>query len=179
MTEQEHTPSAAALMPLMGFTLADLQANRDGTIGENQADHLRRTRAQAIFISGLAFVVIVLMATTCLFIGARNNAPILTLAGIGLTIINAVQVGFFGRQIMRLNADLREGAIVVTAGQLERVVRTSGRAHNFVLRVNNTDFSVKKELFKLFRHEQDYAIYCAARSRVLLAAEPLNAQTTE
>ena len=113
-----------------------------------------------------------LIATIFLFFGSENSLFIMTLLGIFVTICNALFVGIFARQYMRLRADLSADEIEVIEGELERVVIPNGRMNNFLIRIKGEEFYVKKDLFKLFRHEVTYRFYRASHSRVLLSAEP-------
>jgi hypothetical protein len=79
----------------------------------------------------------------------------------------------FGRTWMRLSADMRGGQVEIIAGPMERVIRPTSRVNNYVLRVEGVDFVVRKDLFKLFRHQQPYRLYRSPHARVLLAAEPI------
>jgi len=172
MQEQE-IPPVEALMQALQFSPQDLDANRAGKLGAQQRKRLqtRQNRAALIGLSG--FIVFALLATTFLFIGQQNAAFIFTLMGMAITIVNALFVGIFARQWMRLRVDLRDGAVEIISGTMERVVRAHGRVHNFVLRMDHAQFSVKKELFNLFRHKVSYRLYRTPHSKVLLAAEPL------
>ncbi len=159
-------------MQPLDFTRADLEANQNGQLGANQRDRLRGLQRRALLVGSAGFVAFALSATTFIYFGQVNDALILSLIGMFLTLLNALFVGIFGRQWMRLQSDLRTNSVEVLSGTLERVVKASGRANNFMLRVDDAEFYVKKETFNLFRHEQPYHFYRAPHSQVLLAAEP-------
>jgi hypothetical protein len=165
-------PSAGQLMAPLEFTRADLEANRGGHLGDNQRERLQRLQRRALLVGSAGFVAFALSATTFIYFGQINNSLILSLIGMFLTLLNALFVGIFGRQWMRLQSDLRANSVEVISGTLERVVKASGRANNFMLRVDDSEFYVTKETFNLFRHGQPYHFYRAAHSQVLLAAEP-------
>jgi hypothetical protein len=165
-------PPASQLMPLMGFDEEDLAQNRAGKLGENQREHLQSLQNRALLIGIAGFFAFAFLATTLLFFGQENDTLILGLLGIFMTILNAIFLGMFGRQWMRLRADLSDNAVDKIQGRMERVVRPDGRMNNFLLRVEGQEFYTRKDLFKLFRHEVDYTLYRAPHSRVLLAAEP-------
>lgn len=165
-------PMADSLMQPLQFTGDDLLANRQGQLGDNQRQRLQSLQVRALIIGASGFFAFALVATIFLFFGSENSLLIMTLIGIFITICNAIFVGMFARQYMRLRADLTGGEIDNIAGQLERVVIPNGRMNNFLLRIEGEEFYVKKDLFKLFRHEVHYTIYRAKHSRVLLSAEP-------
>lgn len=168
---QQEIPSVKTLMPVLQFTKADLIANREGQLGESQRSRLQNLQTRAILIGLAGFFGFALLATIFLFFGSENGYLIMTLIGIFLTFCNAIFVGMFARQYMRLRADLDSGEIEIVSGEMERVVKADGRMNNFILRVNEEEFYVKKELFRLFRHEVPYNIYRSRHSAVLLAAE--------
>lgn len=164
-------PAVDALMQPLQFTQDDLKANRNGQLGDNQRARLQSLQTRAILVGIAGFFGFALLATIFLFFGSENGFLIMTFIGIFLTLCNAIFVGMFARQYMRLRADLDNGEIDIISGEMERVVKADGRMNNFILRVNEEDFHVKKDLFRLFRHEVPYKIYRARHSAVLLAAE--------
>jgi hypothetical protein len=159
-------------MQPMQFDTDDLQANREGQLGANQIQRLQALQRRALLIGLGGFFGIGLLATTFIYFAQVNDALILMLVGIFMTMINALFVGLYGRQWILLNTDIRNNVIETISGPMERVVRADSRMNNFLLRVDGHDFVVKKDLFKLFRHEVPYRLYRTPLSRVLLAAEP-------
>lgn len=169
---QTDIPMADSLMQPLQFTEADLIANRQGHLGDNQRERLHSLQIRALIVGTIGFFAFALIATVFLFFGSENSLLIMTLIGIFITICNAIFVGMFARQYMRLRADLSSGEIDILEGQLERVVIPNGRMNNFLLRIEGEEFYVKKDLFKLFRHDVHYAFYRTVHSHVLLSAEP-------
>jgi hypothetical protein len=165
-------PAVEELMPHMHFDENDLQHNRAGKLGENQRERLQGLQMRALLIGAGGFFAFALLATSFLFFAQENNSLILNLLGIFTTFINAIFIGIFGRQWMRLRADLSDDAVDLIQGQMERVLRPDSRMNNFLLRIEGEEFYIKKDLFRLFRHEVEYILYRAPHSRVLLAAEP-------
>lgn len=165
-------PSTKQLMQPLEFNQADLIANRDGLLGDNQRARLQSLQTNALLVGIGGFFGFALLATIFLFFGSENGFLIMSLIGMFITLVNAIFVGMFARQYMRLRADLSDGDVEVIAGEMERVVKADGRMNNFILRIGDEEFHVKKDLFRLFRHEVTYTIYRAKHSRVLLAAEP-------
>jgi len=165
-------PPASDLMQPLQFTQDDLTANRDGQLGDNQRARLQALQTRAILIGIGGFFGFALAATIFLFFGSENGLFVMTLIGIFVTFCNAIFVGMFARQYMRLSADLNGGEVEIISGEMERVVKPDGRMNNFLLRINDEEFYVKKDLFRLFRHEVNYNLYRSPHSRVLLAAEP-------
>lgn len=166
-------PPAEALMQPLQFSAADLQANRQGRLGAAQRERLRRLRRRTVLIGGLGFGGFVLLATTLLFAGLQQQSLIFSVMGGATLLVNAVFVGMFARQWLRLSADLRAAQVEPLTGELERVVRAGRQISNLVVRVDGVEFALPKETFNLFRHAVPYTVYRAPRSGVLLAAEPL------
>ena len=165
-------PPATELMQPMGFTPDDLEANHNGQLGTQQRQRLQAMQKRTLLIGGLGFIVIGVIAATFLYFAQVNDSLVLQWIGIFLTLINALFIGMYGRQWMLLNADIRNADVEVITGLMERVVQADSRMSNFLLRVNGNDFHVKKELFKLFRHEVPYRLYRTPHAKILLAAEP-------
>ena len=168
----QEIPAVDELMQPLQFDQSDLSANREGHLGDNQRARLQSLQMNALLVGLGGFFGFALLATIFLFFGSENGYIVMTLIGIFITLVNALFVGMFARQYMRLRADLQDGEIDIIAGQMERVVKADGRMNNFLLRIEEEEFYVKKDLFRLFRHEVDYRIYRTKHSRVLLAAEP-------
>ncbi|MGJ3240650.1 MAG: hypothetical protein ACFE0Q_18220 [Anaerolineae bacterium] len=166
-------PPADALMPHMNFDQGDLIANRSGQLGEGQRAHLNHLKTRALLIGVVGFFSFAFVATVFLFFGSENSWLVMTLIGMFITFCNAIFVGLFARQYMRLQADLRDSTVQIVSGELERVVKPNRQMNNFVLRIDEQEFYVKKELFQLFRHEVPYRLYRTRHSRVLLSAEPI------
>jgi hypothetical protein len=166
------TPPVEAIMPLLRFTAADLAANQQGSLSAAQQARLQQLQTRLIAIGVIVFFVMALLATGFLYGGATGSTPILSFVGVMLTVLNAIVVGMLARQWMRLNADVRAGNIEILSGKLERVLRAGRQMNNYVLRLNQVDFAVNKETFKVFRHEQQYRFYRTPHSRILLSAEP-------
>jgi hypothetical protein len=165
-------PSAQELMSPLQFTAQDLDANRAGSLGKDQIIRLQALQKRTLYMAIAGFFGFAIVSTTLLFFATGANAFFLTTLAIFLSFLNAIFVGMLAREYLRLGADIRSGEVETLSGKLERVIRQGGRMNNFVLRLNGSDFYVKKEVFALFRHEEDYAFYRARHSGVLLAAEP-------
>lgn len=160
-----------ALMRELEFTLDDLSANRTGKLSEMQLDRLRLRRQRSILTGTGIVVALAFAASLCLFGGLRGSA-ILTVIGLGLTVCATVVMSTFARYWLRLSADIREGTASTFSGPLERVVKpVNRRIVTYLLRVGGAEFSVTKDVFKLFDHEKKYALYRAKFSGLLLSAE--------
>ena len=120
----------SALMRAMRFSEADLQANRSGELSRVQAERMQRARRRQLIIAVIVFFAFVILATSLLYFGQRNQNQILAMAGALLIVVNAILVGIVGRAFMRLGSDLRAGNIEVLDGDVERVLRRGRYAVN-------------------------------------------------
>lgn len=116
-------PAVDTLMQALQFTKDDLNANREGQLGDSQRVRLQSLQTRAILVGIAGFFGFSLLATIFLFFGSENGFLIMTLIGIFLTLCNAIFVGMFARQYMRLRADLDNGQIEIISGEMERVVK--------------------------------------------------------
>ena len=157
----------------MNFDRADLAANRDGAISPAQAMRMRQDQRRTALFAALTCIVLALIATILLYIGQSAQNTIASLAGVGLTLFNALLVGYAGRAVMRLGGDLRLGDVEALTGQVERILRRGRQSDNFRLRIAGVDLPITKEVFLCFRHKQPYRVYRARHSRRLLSAERL------
>ncbi|MBK8134866.1 MAG: hypothetical protein KA401_00750 [Anaerolineae bacterium] len=160
-----------SLMRELDFSAADLAANRDGQLSETQVNRLRlqRNRAAAAGL-GILFVL-ALVASICIFAGTRGSG-ILLVIGLGLTIVSAVVMSMFARYLLRLSADIRESKTSAFSGTLERIIKpVNRRVATYLLRVGGAEFSVTKDVFKVFEHETAYTLYRAKFTGMLLSAE--------
>ncbi len=176
MTQAPTQPLAPtdALMPLLRFDADDLRHNRAGQLSARQQQRLR-AQAQRALLSGAAlFFALTIVASVLLFWGLQNDSFILNVLGGFVVMLNAILIGLFARHFLRLQADQRAGVVRVARGPLLRVIRPVGRVGNYSLRVGDSEFTVNKEVFKLFRHQHIYVLYSAPNTRQLLAAEWLD-----
>jgi hypothetical protein len=167
------------LMRALEFTPEDLAANRDGQLSARQREAMHTRRTRLIMIGLAAALVGAVAAALCLQFGRRSDAPILTIIGIGLTVLDALLIGVFGRQIMRLNADLRGGAVKRACGEAVLTVRViTRRASLYIVRVGDSsdpahyvESAVSLPTFEAFRERKPYCVYSAPHSGTLLSAE--------
>ncbi|MEO1289283.1 MAG: hypothetical protein AAFV93_16085, partial [Chloroflexota bacterium] len=115
----QEIPSTTQLMQPLQFDQNDLQANRDGLLSDNQRTRLQSLQVRALSVGLGGFFGFALLATIFLFFGSENGFIIMTLIGMFITIVNAIFVGMFARQYMRLRADLHDGDIEVISGEME------------------------------------------------------------
>ena len=155
----------------LNFDSGDLAANRDGNISPAQAQRIRQIQRRSAIIAALACFALALLATGLLYLGQTASNAIAGMAGAGLTIFNALLVGFAGRAYMRFGGDLRLGGVEALTGQAERILRRGRTSDNFRLRIAGQDLPITKEVFLCIQHKKPYCVYRARHSRTLLSAE--------
>ena len=166
---------ASDLRRALDFDAADLAANRRGLLSPAQIRRLQRERRRSATFTGLAFVLLALLATALLYWGQLSANALLGLSGIGLTIVNALLVGYAGRAIMRIGGDLRDGRATAISGETERVLRRGRQRDNYLLRIAGRDLPATKEVCLGFRHRGRYRMYLTSHTSRLLSAEALDA----
>lgn len=169
MTSATETPS---LMEALKFTEDDLAANRAGQLSAAQRRRLLASRQRSLWIGVGVLVLVVLLATTALYIGQVNQTPLLTVIGIGITVCSAVISGVLIRNWYRLSADLSGGTVQALAGTVQHTVRVSGRSATYVFKVDGQELTVPKPVFLSVRNGGRYRFYRTPFSRVLLTGEP-------
>ncbi len=170
MTE---TASTHTLAQAIGFTDADLVANRAGELSQSQRIALQKRRGRALFLGLGAFFGLTMLATLFLFMGSKpDNSDILSIIGVGLTICNALVIGIFFRAWLRLNGDINAGRVLAVSGKLERVLKPlNRRVMNYMIRIGSVEIYVNKEVFIAFEHEASYTLYRTPYNRTLVSAE--------
>ena len=160
-----------ALMAALQFTPADLDANRQGRLSRSQAARIRSQRRRNLALAAALFGVFVIGATLCLYAGQGSDNGILTGAGSALVVMNALLVGLAGRGSMRASGDLRAGGVECLCGEVTRVLRRGRQGDSYLLRLDEAELRVTKDIFRSFAHERRYRIYRSVGTRMLLSAE--------
>lgn len=173
MADETHTQDTQAeLMFLLDFTPQDIDQNRGGQLSESQLERLRGRRRASVTVAVLMVMAAAVIASVFIFLGQANGSLVLTIIGVGITLVGAAVTGIFARHWMRLTADIDSGTVQIVSGTLERVLKPiNQRNAHYVLRVGDTDIATSKEVFKLIKHNAPYRLYITKYSRVLLAAE--------
>ncbi|MCU0497301.1 MAG: hypothetical protein MUF87_08125 [Anaerolineae bacterium] len=160
------------LMQSIEFSQDDLKHNQRGELSEMQHYRLRLQRRRTEIIGALIVLVVVVIASGFIYVGNLDESPILILIGVGLSICSAAFTGIFARYWLKLTADINGKRVMINSGELERVIKPiNRRVITYLIRVNQAEVVVSKEVFKAFQHGATYHIYRAPYSGVLLAAE--------
>lgn len=164
---------ATTLQQALRFSDADLSANREGHLSDSQQIMLQTRKTRLMLIGLFIFFGLAFIATLFIFLGSNPaNSGILTLIGIGLTICNALMVGIIFRGWLKLNSDTSAKRVDKIHGKLERVLKpVNRRIITYIIRIQNTETVVSKEVFTAFTHEQSYILYRTPYTGILLSAE--------
>ncbi|MCY3833788.1 MAG: hypothetical protein OXG85_12280 [Chloroflexi bacterium] len=166
------TEDLGALRAALGFTAGDLQANRQGLLSRAQAARLKRSRLRNTLLATGIFSLLALAATALIYLGQLNRNMILTSAGAGLVLLNAIVIGGAGRAYIGVSQDLRANRAEALTGAVERVLRRGRAGDSYLLRVGGVELNVNRDIFVVFEHKAAYHIYRTSFSRQLLSAEP-------
>ncbi len=182
MTDKRKLKPDELLMDSIGFDEDDLEANRAGKLGPNQAARLKRlqqsARISGVVASGIGlfFVLGGLALTVSGFLGS-----------IGLVIVGLMFLAL-GAQLFLRNGmwTLRAAKAQLLDSQMNAVERIEGRvsldvqakggfmgssSSEYTVRLEGRDWSVTREVFLAFKNGDPYALYYGPRSGVVLAAE--------
>lgn len=162
----------AALADVLNFSDDDLAANRAGNLSDSQRARLTRGWQRTLWIIVGLVIGLGLLATILLFLGQRNESPILGVIGIIITVVNAVLVGLGAQSYLRTTSDLRGGRVNIISGVVSHTIRVTGRAATYILKVDDQEIIVPKVVFFAFEDAKPYRLYRAPASKTLLAAEP-------
>lgn len=161
----------AALADVLNFSAEDLAANRAGGLSDAQRARLTRGWQRTVWIIAGLVVAFGLLATILLFLGQRNESPILGIIGITITVVNAVLVGLGAQSYLRTTSDLRGGRVTVLDGVVTHTIRVTGRAATYILKLDGQEIIVPKVVFFAFEDSKPYRLYRAPASKTLLSAE--------
>jgi hypothetical protein len=180
MQNTDTLPCTPEILAVMGVTKEELRANQSRQLSPRQRQRLQNLFRRNIALGIALFVLLAFVATVCIYISQRNQQIIFGFLGVLVTVINAIAMGYWGRSMIRLNGDLRpESPVEIYEGFIKRVVRPNGQINQYVLQLGGLEFSVTKEVFKVFRHEKLYQLLATTYSDILLSAECLEPQCQE
>lgn len=157
-------------MAAFGFTSADLTANRAGRLSEAQAARLRRLRTRTIAVTAAIVGVLVMAAAAFLFIGRQNDQIVLQIAGISLTVVNAVVITYGVASAHRLGRDI-DGGVEPIIGTAARTLRLVNRVPTYIITLNGQEVPMPKAAFALIADGVPITVYRAPATRTLLSAE--------
>jgi F0F1-type ATP synthase assembly protein I len=174
-----------ALIKAIGFTYADLDANRGGYMTKKQRAALSQERrilfsTVAIIIAGAVILHLIVLSINSM----KSDAILYGILGFLILFLPPVSLALFAWfQRRRLNADLYKGTVYVVEGVISLHVRRHGDYGYFINRNNRNTviyyymsiqdekFRLEKSVFDAFVDGEPYAIYYAPHSKTILSAE--------
>jgi hypothetical protein len=165
-----------ALIKAIGFTYADLDANRDGYMSKKQRAALSKERrflfnTVAIIVGGTVILHLVVLLLNMME-GGEISYGLLGLVLIFLIPVFGALFTWFQRN--RLNADLYKGSVYVVEGLISLHITDYGKKATFYyIYVQEEKFQLEKPVFDAFINGEPYAVYYAPHSKTILSAEYL------
>ncbi|NWF70972.1 MAG: hypothetical protein HXY40_17950 [Chloroflexi bacterium] len=163
---------------VLNFSADDLAQNRAGRLSAAQAERLRGQHRRSILVGAATIGAGILLATSLLFFGQQQQSAILSLVGIGVTLLNAAMMGIFLRHGLHLSADMRAGTVQQTCGAATFTVRMlNRRTALYIVHVEGApaaEVAVSREAFEVFRKcKGGCCLYRTLHTGALLSAEAL------
>jgi len=156
-----------SLQEALGFTLDDLQANREGRMTHQQRLPLESRRNTWTGWRVLIF-------TLCIVLGAVFVANQMTAFAIGTGVFSLLFYAFSRWQMSPYVSDLREGSVKAAEGRVKLDIHHHdkvGNREDFIVSMMNKRFYVKRHVFDAFENANAYRVYFAPKSQILLSAE--------
>ncbi|MCK6577441.1 MAG: hypothetical protein L6Q98_04975 [Anaerolineae bacterium] len=173
MPTQPAQPRALSLAQALGFSEQDLDANHGGRLSEAQMNRLRRLQRRSLIGIAAGMVFNGLAAAVFIYLGASSESPVLTVIGMGLTVVNAMIVGVGGATFMRAQHDLRAGEVAALEGKLIHTIRVNRRKRTYMIDIAGERLVIPREVFTAFDEGSAYRLYRSPATRILLSAEKL------
>jgi hypothetical protein len=171
-----------SLMHALGFTDADLKANREGYMTFEQRQHLAETQSMGSWLYGVAAALIagigVIFALNVFMFSSDNGREAIfapsVCAGIiiaGFTLVVLwIPMHVLQQQTHLYRADLHKGLVQQIMGKVIRQVRL-GELLGYDLVVAEERFSVSPYTYEQFTDGATYTLYYTPNSKTILSAE--------
>ena len=161
------------LMAALNFTEADLDANRDGQLSEEQRARLYGKRIYWLLAIAGVVVLVFLVNLPGVFVifGSDDYPPpadILIFTGLIMGCIGILAVLYTRSGLRAIAADLQEKTVEAVQGQIKLEPFGEG---SIMLRVLDRVFSVSDRTGFAFKNGDPYCLYYAPHSKTLLSAE--------
>jgi hypothetical protein len=167
-----------ALQVAIGFTLEDLQANRDGYMTKHQRKELNyRRRLIRVARLGLIMFAPVMVGLYVQGASAPKDGMMLTsevilINAVFLAVLLLIAFGITFLLLHNLNKDLRKGDVVALEGRVQIYeMGSESRGKIYFLAIDETSFRVSKAVSEAFHKGDDYRIYIAPNTRTILSAD--------
>lgn len=163
-----------ALIKAIGFTYADLDANRDGYMSKKQRAALSKERQFLLYtitigVVGIAILYAIILLRNVIE-GREISYNIVLIAFIFFVPVLGFLFTWFNRN--QLNSDLYKGTVYVVEGVISLHITDYGKKATFYyMYVQEEKFRLEKPVFEAFVDGEPYAIYYAPNSKTILSAE--------
>jgi hypothetical protein len=152
-------PELQSLATSMHFTAQDLEANRQGRLGDGQ-----RRRLRWYVVEGGIALIVALVAVAGFFLVPREPKWYLgALAVAGLAL-------YYGISSIELGRDLYAGRVAAISGRKEH---TYGSNWGLSLTLGGVDFQIPRNYAPTLQDDRQYKLYYVPRSKTVVSAEPL------
>ncbi|MCA0456639.1 MAG: hypothetical protein LCI00_21880 [Chloroflexi bacterium] len=165
----------ASIANIIGFTEADLAANRLSKLSDAQGQKLRTKRQGWLILAGVALILGIGLFARAVFDNALTSSEKLT---IGILLCLAVAVGllYIWLKWSQYATDLTQG--IAAEGELALVTYIYRGNRVYLFRANGVKFRVDKVLYDLLTDRSNEfpscVVYYAPQTRTLLALEAFN-----
>jgi hypothetical protein len=167
------------LMDALHFTEDDLEANRQGVLGQAQRDHLRRDRSRLLALTVVALVSFTMSGLLCaspFFYGA--NTSLLQVASF-FFVIAIMILGISRTRLGPWRNDLLTGKLAALEGRIRLDVGYGNLYSYFRIAVEGQTFGVRKDVFLAFKNGDLYRVYYGPNSKWLVSAEWLRDESPQ
>jgi hypothetical protein len=161
------------LMAALHFTQADLDANRDGQLSEEQRARLYGKRIYWLLaiVGVVAFIFLINLPGVFVVFGSGDYPPpvkLLIFIGFILGCIGILVVLYDRSRLRAIAADLQDKTVEAEQGLIS--LETFGQ-NKMTARINDIEFTLNAEAGLAFKNGDPYCLYYAPHSKTLLSAE--------
>ena len=159
----------------LNFTPEDLAANREGYMTKKQRVYLGNQRSLWMSAIVLAVIACPILSTYAIWNGIQIHDSTSSRVGI-IALICVVTGGFaiYAATRRRIyNADVYKGNVSMTEGSIVLDVDSGGRRVEYYVGIGNRNYRISKSAFLAFKNHNEYRLYYAPNSRIVLSAEPM------
>lgn len=164
------------LSTALRFTEADLAANQQGFITDDQTARLRMLRGRP---GSILVIIILVLSVVLLGIASSLVTTYFQFQSVYCSAIFLLIGGVIGQialiqslpPALRIGRDIRERRIASIEGRIQIEFHSRNNGTSYYARMNGKRFEIDKKTFLAFKNDDPYRLYYAPRSKVLLSAE--------
>ncbi len=163
-------------MTILELSPENVEANQLGHITRQQREKLESRAVLTIIVLAIILVMCPFVVTfninEIIYHSQNPNSLINYALSIIVAVIFLVYSALLIRSLYRIRLDLQTNQIQSTVGKIQLRVKT-GRGTSRKLVINSLEFDISRQLYKCFIDGENYRIYYAPHSVILLSAEQL------